>query len=169
MAFLAFVVGLAAGGGAVLWSQAQPAPRHVGLDEHAVELLLFQAVPPRTYPNGRESDTGALQVEGAVLLSGSVTSTVVWIGILDGSLDVRAPDLPVTVSPTGRLQSVNLRILVRDCKSATRWTPGDRPFSVRWRDEFGRAHLDRAGDHGKAVANSLISYIDAVCDIPLSR
>lgn len=169
LAFLAFVVGVTAGAGAVLWSQAQPAPPPIRADEHAVELVLFEALPPRMSPSGRESDIGPLQVDGALLLSGWVTSTVLGIGALDRSLDVRAPALPVTVSPTGRFQSVNLKIRVQDCGAASRWIPGDRPFTVRWRDEYGRAHLDRAGDFGRPVANSLIRYIDAKCDNPLTR
>lgn len=167
--FLAFVLGVVAGGGAVLWSQAQPAPPPLRADEHAVELVLFEAVPPPTHPSGRKSETSTLEVHGALLLSGGVTSTVLGIGTLDRRLDVRAPALPVPVSPTARFQSVNLQILVRDCKAATRWTPLDRPFTVRWRDEYGKAHLDRAGDFGRSVANSLTRYIGAVCDNPLNR
>jgi hypothetical protein len=168
-AFLAFVVGVAAGGGAVLWWQAEPEPPPPSRpDEHAVELILFEAEPSRTHPGGAESETSPLQVDGAVLLSGLVTSTVLGIGLGDG-LDVRAPGLPATVSPTDRFQSVNLMILVRDCKVATQWTPGDRPFTIRWRDDFGRAHLDRAGDFGTTMANSLIRYIDGACASPADR
>ncbi len=153
----------------MLWTRGQPAPPPIQADEHAVELVLFEAEPPRTYPSGRESDIAPLQVDGALLLSGLVTSTVLGIGVLDGSLDVRARALPVTVSPTGRYQSVNLKISVRDCKAATGWTPGDRPFSLRWRDEYGQAHFDKAGDFGRSLASSLSRYIDAVCDNPPSR
>ena len=102
-------------------------------------------------------------------MSGGSTSTVVEIGALDRSLDVRAPQLPVTVSPTGRFQSVELSIIVRDCKAATRWAPTDRPFTVNWRDEYGETHLDRAGDFGRSVAISLTRYIDAVCENPPTR
>jgi len=167
VAFLAFVVGVAAGGGAVLWWQAQPEPPPPSrADEHAVELILFEAEPARTHPNRPESDVSPLQVDSALLLSGLVTSTVVGIGTPGHGLDVRTPALPATVSPTDRFQSVNLTILVRDCQAATRWTPGDRPFTIRWRDEYGRAHLDRAGDFGSSMANSLIRYIDGACDNP---
>jgi len=169
VAFLAFVLGVVAGGGAVLWSQTQPAPPPLRADEHAVELVLFEALPLRTHPRGRASETRPLQVDGALLLSGGVTSTVLGIGALDRRLGVRAAALPVTVSPTARFQSVSLKILVRDCKAATRWRPGDRPFTVRWRDEYGKAHLDRAGDFGWSMAKSLIRYIGAVCDNPLNR
>lgn len=167
--FLAFLLGVGASGGAVLSWQDRPAPPAFHADEHDVELVLFETVPPRTHPTGRESEISPLQVDGALLLSGGLTSTVLRIGALDRSLDVRAPSLPVTVSPTGRFQSVNLKIIVRDCKAATRWAPADRPFTIRWRDEYGKAHVDRAGDFGRSMAISLIGYIDAVCDNPPNR
>ena len=169
VALLAFLLGVAAGGGAVLWWQARPAPPPIRVDEHAVELVLFDAVRPRTHPDAQKSDFRPLQVDGALLLSGGVTSTVLEIGALGRSLEVRTPALPVTVSPTGRFQSVSLRIIVRDCKAATRWAPGDRPFTIKWRDEYGDPHLDRAGDFGRSMAISLIRYIDAVCGEPLNR
>ncbi len=169
VAFLAFVLGVAAGGGAVLWRQARPAPPPFRVDEHAVELILFKAVPPRTHPRGWESEISPMQVNSALLLSGAVTSTVLTINNPDHSLDVRAPALPLTVSPTARFQSVNLKIMVRDCKAATRWTPVDRPFTITWRDEYGMGHLDRAGDFDRSIASSLIRYIDAVCGDPLNR
>ena len=167
--FLAFVVGIAAGAGAVLWWQAQPEPSPSRVDEHDVELILFEAEPPRGHPGGRESEINPLQVDSAVFLSGLVTSTVLGIGTPGHGLDVRAPALPATVSPTDRFQSVNLTILVRDCRAATQWTPGDRPFTIRWRDEHGKAHFDRAGDFGTSMANSLIRYIDGACDNPPNR
>jgi hypothetical protein len=168
VAFLAFVLGLAAGGQAVLGWQAPPAPPRPApppfpVDEHAVELVLFEVVPPRTHPNGWESENSPLQVDSAVFLSGAATSTVFGVDSLDRSLDVRAPALPVTVSQTARFQSVNLEIIVRDCKAASRWTPVDRPFTITWRDEHGRRHLDRAGDFDRSMASSFIHYIDAVC------
>ena len=168
VAFLAFVLGVAAGAGAVLWWQARPAPSPFRPDEHAVELMLFEAVPPRTHPTGWETDNSPLHVNGALLLSGAVTSTVLGIDSPD-SLDVRAPALPLTVSPTGRYQSVTLQIIVRDCEAALRWTPGDRPFTITWRDEYGRVHEDRAGDFDRSIAVSLVRYIDAMCDNPLDR
>lgn len=168
VAFLAFVLGVAAGAGAVLWWQARPAPSPFRPDEHAVELMLFEAVPPRTHPTGWETDNSPLHVNGALLLSGAVTSTVLGIDSPD-SLDVRAPALPLTVSPTGRYQSVTLQINVRDCEAALRWTPGDRPFTITWRDEYGRVHEDRAGDFDRSMAVSLVRYIDAMCDNPLDR
>lgn len=131
--------------------------------------MLFEAVPPRTHQSGRKSEIGPLQFESAVLLSGAVTSTVLGINTPDHSLEVRAPALPVTVTPTARFQSVDLKIIVRDCKAAARWTPVDRPFTITWRDEHGREHLDRAGDFDRSVASSLIRYIDAVCGNPLNR
>lgn len=165
VAVLAFVLGVAAGGGAVLWWQAPPAPTPLRLDEHAVELMLLEAEQPRIDPGGRDSTVSPLHVDSALLLSGAVTSTVLGIDAPDDSLDVRAPALPVTVSPAGRFQSVDLEIVVRDCRSATRWTPGDRPFTITWRDESGRVHLDRAGDFGRSMANSLVRYIDAACGV----
>ncbi len=125
--------------------------------------MLLEAVPPRTHPSSRESEISPLRVDGAFLLSGLVTSTVVRINNPDHSLDVRAAALPVTVSPTARFQPVSLEIMVRDCKAATRWTPVDRPFTITWRDEDGKEHLDRAGDFDESMASSLVRYIDAAC------
>jgi len=174
MVFLACVLGVAAGGGAVLWWQAArsappplQAPPPFQVDEHAVELLLFEAVLAQTHPTAW-SEISPLHVDSVLLLSGDVTSTVLTINGPAG-LDVRAPALPATVSPSGRYQSVNLKIIVRDCRAAARWTPVDRPFDITWRDEYGKEHLDRAGDFDGSMANSLIRYIDAVCDNPLRR
>ena len=128
-----------------------------------MELLLVDASPSRAHHDAQQSGSSALQVEGALLLSGVVTSTVLEIGALGGSVEVRAPALPLTVSPTVRFQSVGLSILVRDCNAAIGWATGDRPFTIRWRDEYGKAHLDRAGDFGRSMARSLIRYTDAVC------
>jgi hypothetical protein len=126
--------------------------------------VLIEAVPTRAHLDGRVSEVSPLSVDGALLLSGGLTSKVVEIGALGRGLVVRAPSLPVTVSPTDRFQSVSLKIIVRDCHAAARWTPADRPFIIRWRDEYGNSHLDRAGDFGEPVAISLVRYIDAVCD-----
>jgi hypothetical protein len=161
---LVFVLGVAAGGGAVLWSTDRTSPSPFRPDEHAVELMLFKAEPPRAEARGRGLEFSPLHVAGAVLLSGAITSTVLRIHPPDPSLEVRAPALPVTISPTARLQLVNLRIIVRDCKAATRWAPDDRAFTITWRDEFGREHVDRAGDFEKSMAISLVRYVDAVCD-----
>lgn len=166
VAFLAFVLGVAAGGGAVVGWQAppsppRPAPASSRVDEHAVELMLFAVVPPRTHSSDWEDS--ALHVDSAVFLSGAVTSTVTGVNNSDRSLDVRAPALPVTVSPTARFQSVDLEITVRECNAASRWTPVDRPFTITWRDEHGRRHLDRAGDFDSSLASSLIHYVDAMC------
>lgn len=169
---LAFVLGVAAGGGAALWQQARPSPRPafpLRADEHAVELLLLEAVGPRTHSSGQGSEISWLQVESAVLLSGLVTSTVLTIDNPGLGLDVRAPALPVTVRPTARFRSLDLKVIVRDCKAATRWTPEDRPFTITWRDEHGREHLDRAGDFDRSMAISLIRYINAVCDNPPNK
>lgn len=141
----------------------RPAPPPFHVDEHAVELMLFEVVPPRTHPSGWESDNSPLQVDSGLLLSGAATSTVLGVDTPGRSLDVRAPALPVTVSPTSRFQWVNLKIIVRDCKAATRWTPVDRPFTITWRDEDGKMHLDRAGDFDRSMASSLNRYIDAMC------
>ena len=166
-AVLVFFVGVAAGGGALLWWQARPTPPAFRVDEHAVELVLFEAVPPRAGSGTSESPISPLQVDGALLLSGLVTSTVLRIGTPGQSLEVRAPALPVTVSPTRRLQSVSLEIIVRDCRAASRWTPGvARPFTLAWRDEDGRVHLDRAGDLDRSLAISLARYVDSSCDKP---
>lgn len=164
MAVLVFALGVAAGVGAVLeWQEPEPrpAPSRSHVDEHAVELLLFEAVTPRT--DRARNESAPLHVDGAVLLSGAVTSTVLRVKTLDPSVGIRAPGLPVTVSPTARLRSVDLEIVVHDCTAARGWTPGDRPFTVTWRDEHGRSHLDRAGDFDRAMARSLVTYVDAVC------
>jgi hypothetical protein len=161
---VAFVLGVAAGAGTVLWWQAEPTPAPFRADEHDVELVLFEAVPPATLPGGTGSEAGPLHLDGALLLSGAVASTVSRIEATNPSLDVWAPALPLTVSRTDRFRAVSLRIGVQDCETATRWEPADRPFTITWRDEFDRLHTDRAGDFGRSTATSLIRYIDAVCD-----
>lgn len=164
---LGFVLGVAATGGAVLARQALPEPPRLQVDEHAVELVLFEATPSGPTANGRDSERSPLQVDSAVLLSGLQASTVSSIGTTASQgLSIRAPDLPVTVSPTGRFQSLDLEIVVRDCEAATRWTPGDRPFLITWRDENGRSHTDRAGDFDRSMARSLTRHIDAACSDP---
>jgi hypothetical protein len=115
-------------------------------------------------PRGRLSlAAGPLRIDGAVLLSGLVTSTVLAISTPGDSLVVRAQALPVTVSPSDRFQSISLDIFVRDCKAASRWRPVDRPFGIAWRDAYGRAHQDRAGDFDESIADQLTSYIEAAC------
>lgn len=165
LVLLTFALGVATGVAAVLGWPAPPRtalpPPHV--HEHDVELVLFDVVPPRKHPNGRESGDRPLRVDGAVFLSGAVTSTVLGVDSLQNSLGVRATPLPATVSPTARLRSVQLEIGVRDCTTASRWTPFDRPFTITWRDEDGERHLDRAGDLDRPIARSLLHYIDAVC------
>lgn len=162
---LVLALGVAIGAGAVVgWQDPhRPAPPEFHADEHAVELLLFEVAPLRTRSGGSESEDGRLEVDSAVVLSGAVTSTVLGVQILDRSLDVRIPALPVTISPTARFQSVQLEIIIRDCTAATRWTPDDRPFTITWRDEHGKSHLDRAGDFDRSMARSLTRHIDAVC------
>lgn len=143
---------------------SRPASPPSFVDEHDVELLLFEVVPPPTHPSGWEPENSRLHVDGAVFLSGAVTSTVLGVTNADHGIDVRAPALPVTVSRSARFQSVTLEIIVRDCTAARRWTPVDRPFTITWRDEHGMRHLDRAGDFDRSLARSLTRYIDAVCD-----
>lgn len=147
----------------MLGSQAPPGPAAFHVDEHAVELMLLDVVPPPTHPSGGGSEDRPLQVDSALFLAGAATSTVLGVKNLDRSLDVRAPALPLTVSPTARFQSVDLEIVVRDCKAASRWTPVDQPFTITWRDEDGRRHLDRAGDFDTSMASALMRYIDAAC------
>ena len=163
---IAFLVGVTAGVGAVVWRQPGPEPAPFRNDEHAVELVLFQEVPARSHPSGREPPVGPLHVDSALLLSGLVTSTIVAITASSSGLDVRVPALPVTVSPTGRLHEVALKVAVRDCEAAMRWVPGDRPFVITWRDEYGRVHMDRAGDFGLSIADSFTQYINDVCGEP---
>ncbi len=163
-ALLGFVLGVAVGGGAVLWRQARPEPAALWPDEHAVELVLFQAVHPESNPSGRGREVSPLEVDGALLLSGLVTSTVLDIGVPGDRLNVRVPALPATVSPTSRFQAVTLEVSVQDCRAATQWTPGDRPFTITWRDESGRVHMDRAGDFGGSMATSFTRYIEVACD-----
>jgi hypothetical protein len=166
-AVLVFLVGVAVGAGVLLWWRAQPVPPAFRGDEHAVELVLFEAVPPRAGSSRPEVLTDPLRVDGALLLSGVVTSTVLRIGTPGQSLGVRARALPVTVSSTGRFRPVDLEITVRDCRAASRWTPRvDRPFTLAWRDEDGRVHLDRAGDFDRSLAMSLVRYIASSCSGP---
>jgi hypothetical protein len=162
---LAFIVGVAVGGGALLRWQARPAEPAFHGDEHAVELVLFAAAPAGSRAGRSGSHADPLHVDGGVLLSGSVTSTVLRISTPGRSLGVRAPALPVTVSPTARFRSVELRLTVRDCRAASRWALDvDRPFTIAWRDEDGRVHLDRAGDFDRSLAISLVGYVDSSCD-----
>jgi hypothetical protein len=152
-----FVLGVVAGVGAVLWWQDEPTtPPPFRADAHDVELVLFEAVPPRAID-------GPLRVRGALLLSGPVTSTVLDIELLDQSFEVRAPQLPVTVAPSDRFRSINLRIGVRDCGRAARWRPAARPFTITWRDGLSRTHTDRAGDFDRSLGNGVVRYVDAVC------
>jgi hypothetical protein len=173
-ALLGFVLGIAAGGGAVLWWQADPEPSAgpvvpPRVDEHAVELVLFDAVQTGPNPPGGASDVRPLRVDSAFLLSGAIASTVFRIDNPEHGLEIRAPALPVTVSTDARYQAVSLLIVVRDCEVATRWTPADRPFTITWRDEYDKVHMDSAGDFDQSTASSLVRYIDAACDGPLDR
>ena len=150
----------------MVWRQAGPEPAPLRTDEHAVELVLFREAPARGRPSGREPPDSPLRVDSALLLSGLTTSTIVAMTALGSGLEVRVPALPVTVSPTDRLHEIALEVVVRDCKAALRWIPGDRPFVITWRDEYGRVHMDRAGDFGLSTAASFSRYIDAACDQP---
>lgn len=163
LALLAFVLGVAAGVSAVVWRQAGPEPSPSRTDEHAVELVLFKALPTGSRLSDRYLPTRHLYIDGAILLSGLVTSTIVSITASGNGLHVRVPALPVTVSPTARLREVVLQITVRECKAAASWTRRQRPFVVSWRDEYGQDHLDRAGDSGPSLTKSITRYIDAVC------
>ena len=117
---------------------------------------------------GSQSEAGIpFEVDGALLLSGVVTSTVQRIGTPGQTLGVRARALPLTVSSTARFQPVSLEIVVRDCRAASRWTADvERPFTIAWQDEDGRAHLDRAGDFDRSLATSLVRYITRSCADP---
>ena len=179
MAIVAFVLGVVAGAGGVLGWQARPEPPPAGpsraepppfrVDEHAVELLLVEAAPPRSRPGGREPADSLLHVDGVVLLLGRATATVLSIGSLGGGLDLRAPALPVTVSPTTRFRSIDLDIVVRDCAAAARWAPVDRPFAITWRDRDGMEHTDRVGDFDRSMARMLTRHIGAVCGTSRTR
>lgn len=173
-AILVLLVGVALGAVAVLvWQDRAGSPppadsddqRSQPFDEHAVELILLRTVPPETPQGKAAAETDELHVAGAILLSGIVTSTVWEINDTSHGLDVRSPSLPVTVTPATRYQFLTLRIVVRDCKKATRWRPaaGTRPFTVAWRDEGGKEHLDRAGDFDLPVATSFAHHIAAEC------
>ena len=163
VAVLGLVLGTAIGAGTVLWWPDRPPPTPVPADEHAVELVLFDAAPTRMPPGRWSSDVAPLRVDGAILLTGGVASTVSRIGVLGDGLEIRTPALPVTVSPTARYESVTLLLFVRDCEAALGWAPGDRPLTISWRDEHGRDHLDRAGDFDPSLGGSLTRHIDAVC------
>lgn len=163
VAVLCLALGAVAGGFGALWWEARPEPAAPPADEHAVELLLFAAEP-----RGRGADR-VLRVDGALLMSGRSTSTVQSVDPPHDSFVVRAPALPVTVSPAARYQPLDLLVTVRDCSGASRWTPVERPFTITWRDEHGKVHLDRAGDFDRSVAAAMTGYVDAVCDAPVSR
>jgi hypothetical protein len=166
LALLLLAIGTAIGGAVASWWHPPPEPRPTHVDEHAIELVLFDAVSPVLRPQDQETDVGPLRVDGGLLLTGGVAVTVLEIGAPDPGLEVRAPALPASVSPSARFQTLSLRIDVRDCTSASRWTPGGRPFTISWRDEYGRSHLDKAGDSEPSMATSLTQYISAVCDDP---
>lgn len=152
------LLGVAAGAGTVFWWPTPPTKPPIRVDEHDVELILFDVSAP-----GPGSVADPLRVDGALLLSGAVASTVASIETSNDSLDIRAPALPATVSSTDRFQAVTLRITVRDCEKALRWEPTDRPFTIAWRDEFGQTHVDRAGDFSAATGDALRGYIADVC------
>lgn len=172
VAVVAFVLGVAVAGAVVLGWQAPTPPsesadRQPGsFDEHGVDLILLQAPRPRPPSSGSRTEVDTLQVASAFFLSGDLTSTVLRIEAPERSLDIRAPDLPVTVSPTSRYELVNLEIVVRDCRAATRWRPEDRPFLITWRGENGQEHLDRAGELDRSMATAWTILIDAVCHTP---
>ena len=148
--------GLVLGGAAVLWWRDEPTPApRVRADEHDVELVLFEVRSPT-------GTARPLRVDGAVLLSGTVASTVTGIET-SGGIDVLAPELPVTVAPKDRFRTVGLRVSVTDCERARRWEPSDRPFTITWQDEFDREHTDRAGDLSEETGDALRRYVDAVC------
>jgi hypothetical protein len=164
MTLLVFLVGVAAGGGGALWWGNEPVPpRAFRADEHAVELVLFKSGSGNMAQRGLGGEAVPLRIDGALLLSGLVTSTVSTISTPGDSLFVRVEALPVTVSPSDRFQSVSLEIMVRDCKAASRWRPVNRPFSITWRDAYGRTHRDRAGDFDRPMTDLLTSYIAAAC------
>lgn len=165
-ALVAFVLGVAAGMGTMAWRQSGPEPAPLRVDEHAVELVLFRAVPARSRPGASQA---TLHVDGALLLSGSVTSTILTIRASGSGLGLRVPALPVTVSPTARLQEVVLEVVVRDCGAAMRWAPKDRPFVITWRDEYDRVHTDRAGDFSPPMSAFFNRYLAAACDEPTRR
>lgn len=105
-----------------------------------------------------------LYVDSGLLLSGLVTSTVMSIEMPGDLLTVRAPGLPQTVSPDRRFHPMTLEITVGDCESARGWSSVDRPFAITWTDEIGRWHMDRAGDSVPAMADTIVRFIEAVCD-----
>ena len=160
---LALALGVAAGASAVHRWGAEPAPSAFSVDEHDVELLLFEATPARNPRRGQGTDAGPLRVHAAIFLSGAQTSTVTTINNPGGGLDVRAVGLPVEVSSDARFRSIDLAISVRDCAAATGWTPVDRPFRIAWRDDDGREHVDRGGDFDRTFARALVDYIDLAC------
>lgn len=151
-----FVLGVAAGAGTALgWpsdGEEQATPR-TPPDTHDVELVLVEAAP-------RPEE---LVVAGGILLSGTSTAVVVRVEAPTPGIEVRVAALPVTVTPTDRYAPVRLRIRVRDCASAARWEPSDRPFTITWKDEQGRGHIDRAGDFGEATRSALRGFLVGAC------
>lgn len=159
---VALVVGLVIGGGAALWWHDDPEPTTLPPHEHTVELLILGAEPNSS---SQDSEVATLQLDGAVFLSGALTSTVVRIeNAADSGVVVRAPALPVTVSSERRFRSIDISLVVRDCGAAARWTPADRPFIISWRDEYEREHSDQAGDFDREMNAYLSRYLDAACD-----
>lgn len=162
---VSLLLGAVAGAGAVLWSQADPPERAPFRgDEHAVELVLLEVAPGR--PGTGSTSAPTLHLGAGLLLSGVVTSTVLSIDPPGDWLEVRAPALPVTVSPSGRFRSLDLELVIGDCEPATGWTPRDRSFTLTWRDEHARLHLDRAGDFDKTLGRALARHVDAACAGP---
>ncbi|WP_028660816.1 hypothetical protein [Nocardioides insulae] len=166
---LAGVLGLIVGGVGTLAvlaaldrrpDSATPAPLRV--DEHSVELILTRTANPRP-GQGEEVVPVGLHLDGVVLLSGSVRSTVLWIDAPGGGLEVVTAGLPLTVDTSSRLSPVSLSVAVRDCAAALRWEPADRPFTIAWRDEYDGEHVDRAGDFDQSVGEALERFITASC------
>ncbi|UPK75598.1 hypothetical protein MU582_02870 [Nocardioidaceae bacterium SCSIO 66511] len=159
----ALILGAAAGVGAVLWLEDEPKPDAHVPHEHAVELVLLGQSASRVTQTAEPPIRGVVAVDAAVLLSGAVTSTVTDIKNLDRRLAVRAEGLPLTVSPADRFQLVDLEVKVRDCTAASNDESLDLPFTIAWRDEYGREHTDSAGDMNGAIRRELTGFIDQAC------
>jgi hypothetical protein len=166
----AFVFGVIGGGGAALWWNDQPpneagAPSPPTAPGTEVRLVLSGVVAP-TQPNDRNGILGEdpLRIDGALLHSrGPGTATVTRIHRAGGSLAIRAPALPLTLSANQSFERIRLKVTARDCGLATEWTPSAQPFTLTWEDDHEEVHTDAGGDHDASMELTLIRYFDAVC------
>lgn len=173
---IAFMSGVVVGGGAAWWFadrspievRAPSPPAAAGAD---VRLVLSGVVSPRQVkdPHGTVGND-PLRID-AVLLHGRGpgNATVTRIHRVGGSIAIRAPALPVTLSVNHSTERIRLEITARDCGLAAEWTPSAQPFTITWQDDHGDIHTDTAGDHDVSMELALIRYFDVVCGHQATR